>query len=51
VKEEAFVPPLAIGRVPVKVISGAVPPLDAMFPEPVTVVTQVVQVKTPVAAV
>jgi len=33
------VPPLAIGNRPVKVMLGFVPPLDAMFPDPVTAVT------------
>lgn len=40
----ALVPPLAIGSTPVKVMFGVVPPEDAMLPDPVTVVTQVVQV-------
>ena len=34
-----FVPPLAIGSVPVKVILGVLPPLEAIFPLPVTAVT------------
>lgn len=40
----AFVPPDAMGRVPVKVMLGVVPPDDAMFPDAVTEVTQVAQV-------
>ena len=51
VKEVALVPPFASGRVPVNVIFGEVPPLEAMFPEPVTEITQVEQVNTPVEEV
>ena len=35
------VPPLATGSVPVNVMFGLVPPLDAMLPEPVTFKTGV----------
>ena len=34
------VPPFATGRIPVKVMLGVVPPLEAMFPLPVTLVTE-----------
>ena len=34
-----------MGRVPVKVMLGVVPPEDAMLPDAVTLVTQVVQVR------
>ncbi len=33
------VPPFPIGNIPVKVIFGVAPPLDAIFPLPVTLVT------------
>ena len=38
-------PPFAMGRVPVKVMLGVVPPDDAMLPDAVTLVTQVAQVR------
>ena len=38
-------PPFAMGRVPVKVMLGVVPPDDAMLPDAVTDVTQVAQVR------
>jgi hypothetical protein len=39
VRRLAPVPPLATGRIPVKVMLGVVPPEEAMLPEPVTLVT------------